>query len=323
MPTPEPATNGLRHALHNRATATGTPAVSVLLPVYNAQRYVATAIESVLTQSFDDFELILIDDGSMDHSLGILREFEQRDDRVRVISRPNTGIVGALNDGLAAARGEFIARMDADDLSLPARFQMQVQFLREHLECVLVGSRVMLIDPDGSPICEWAKETTHEEIDGGHLALRWPVVHPAVMMRRDVLNQVGGYRKQYNTLEDLDLFLRLAEQGRLANLPVVLLHYRQHFGSTCFSRNGEQSDIREAIYKETFERRGLRIPGHQSSESFRAVPRNATDERRRWSWMALEAGHVATARKHALRVARSKPLDKESWRLLYCAMRGH
>ncbi|HSZ59511.1 MAG TPA: glycosyltransferase family 2 protein, partial [Tepidisphaeraceae bacterium] len=99
------------------------------MPVYNAERYLRAAVESVLGQGFGDFELIAVDDGSCDSSLGILREYEGRDPRVRIISRANTGIVGALNDGLRAAGGELIARMDADDISLPQRFEKQVEFL--------------------------------------------------------------------------------------------------------------------------------------------------------------------------------------------------
>src|SRR5579871_2870885 len=102
------------------------PAVSVLLPVYNGERFLAAAVRSVLEQTFSDFELIAIDDGSTDGSRAILEDFARRDARVRVISRPNSGIVGALNDALAQARGEFAARMDADDLCLSGRFAAQV-----------------------------------------------------------------------------------------------------------------------------------------------------------------------------------------------------
>lgn len=299
-----------------------SPTVSVLMPVHNGQLYLPQAVESVLSQTFKDFEFIAIDDGSTDDSLLILREYERRDSRVQVLSRPNTGIVGALNDGLELATGEFVARMDADDIALSERLAKQVAFLRAHPECVLVGSRVLLIDPEGAPIGEWATQTAHEDIDGGHLTLHWPMVHPAVTMRRSIVMQLGGYRQQYNTLEDLDLFLRMAERGRLANLPDVLLHYRQHFGSTCFSRNRQQSDIREAIYRETCARRGMPEPA-SAPETFRAAPRSENAERHRWAWMALESGHVSTARKHAFGLMRRVPLSIESWKLLYCALRGH
>src|SRR5436305_11764547 len=104
-----------------------SPAVSVLMPVYNAQRYIAAAVQSILDQTFTDFELIVVDDGSTDRSGDILRGFAARDPRVKLISRPNTGYVVALNEALATATGEFIARMDADDFSLPKRFERQVE----------------------------------------------------------------------------------------------------------------------------------------------------------------------------------------------------
>ena len=294
------------------------PAISVLMPVFNAQRYLAAAIDSILSQTFTDFELVIVNDGSTDDSPAILEDFARHDPRIRIISRPNTGIVGALNDGLAECRAEFIARMDADDLSRPTRFALQYQHLNDNPDCVLVGSRVLLIDPDGSPIREWITELTHEQIDRAHLERGWPVVHPSVMMRRAPLQQVGGYRKQYETLEDLDLFLRLAEIGKLANLPEVLLDYRQHFSSICHTKSDQQNAIRDAILAETALRRGLPAPPHVPPPQ--SKPRSECH--RLWAWWALNAGHIPTARKHALARLRMLPLSPESWRLTYCALRG-
>src|SRR4051812_38318159 len=110
--------------------------VSVLMPVYNAGRYLAEAVDSVLTQSFRDFEFVIVDDGSTDGSAAMLDDYARQDSRVKLVRRPNTGIVGALNDGLRECRGEFVARMDADDVSLPERFEKQVAYLREHHEVV-------------------------------------------------------------------------------------------------------------------------------------------------------------------------------------------
>src|SRR5436305_9543595 len=126
------------------------PQVSVLMPVYNAIRYIGVAVDSVLSQTFSDFEFIIVDDGSTDGSAEILREYAGRDPRIRLISRPNTGLGFALNEALAVARAPFIARMDADDECLPERFEKQIQYLRNHPECVLLGSRVLWIDSDGA-----------------------------------------------------------------------------------------------------------------------------------------------------------------------------
>jgi len=293
------------------------------MPVYNAGRYLRPAVESILVQTFRDFELVVVDDGSKDDSPAILREYEAKDSRIKILSRPNTGIVGALNDGLAAARGEFIARMDSDDLSTPERFEKQVTYLREHRECVLVGSQVLLIDPEGAPLSpKWDTEYTHEKIDEGHLKGHWPLVHPTVMIRREALALVGGYRSKYQYLEDLDLFLRLAEVGKLASLRDVLLHYRLHPGSICHTREKDQDSLRPDLEADVYKRRGIAAPSHaESSQQSRSL--DGPGERfKLWAWWALRGGNIETARKYALRAFRSAPLQFENWKLMYCALRG-
>ncbi len=303
----------------------GAPRVSVVLPVYNAERYLRPAVESILAQTLDDWELVAVDDGSRDSSLAILRKYEARDPRVRIVSRPNTGIVGALNDGLAAARGELVARMDSDDISLPERLAKQVAFLDAHPDHVLVGSQVMLIDPEGSDLCpKRDTEYTHEGIDNAHLNHRWPLVHPTVIMRKSAVARVGGYRTKYEWLEDLDLFLRLAEVGKLASLPDVLLRYRLHTGSVCHTREADQDAIRPALYAEVYQRRGITTTPPKPPAAGKGGRTLASPGQRDkvWGWWALIGGNVKTARKYAVRSLRATPLDLESWRLMYCALRG-
>lgn len=303
----------------------GSPLISIVMPVFNAGRYLPQAVESILSQTFGDFELIAVDDGSHDDSPGILRDYQKRDPRVRVITRPNTGIVGALNDGLGASRGELVARMDSDDICMPDRLEKQVRFLAENPDHVLVGSQVLLIDPDGSPLCaKRDTEYTHERIDWAHLNHRWPLVHPTVMMRRAAVSSVGGYRTKYQWLEDLDLFLRLAEVGKLASLKDILLHYRLHTGSVCHTREKDQDSIRPELYAEVYQRRGLQPPADQTktrsiSERSLGLP---GERDKLWGWWALIGGNVRTARKYAFRTLRSAPLASDSWRLMYCALRG-
>ena len=169
------------------------PKVSIVLPVHNTARFIRIAVDSLLAQTFCDFEVIAVDDGSTDRSLEILRDYECRDQRVRVISRPRTGIVGALNDGLKAANGEFIARMDADDVAESGRLAAQVAFLESHLACVALGTDVLYTDPEGAPLIRHKPATTHDAIvarllegNGGAL------IHPSVMFRRDAIERVGG-----------------------------------------------------------------------------------------------------------------------------------
>jgi glycosyltransferase involved in cell wall biosynthesis len=297
-----------------------TPQVSVVLAVYNGEKYLRLAVESILAQTFTDYEFIIIDDGSTDDTLGILRHYQTQHSQLRIISRDNKGLTATLNEGLAMARGEFLARMDADDIALPVRLEKQVEYLRGHPETVLVGSRVLLIDPEGMAIREQCVEATHEEIDAGHLNNGWPVVHPSVMMRTAAVREVGGYREPYNMLEDLDLFLRLAEVGKLENIPEVLLKYRQHFGSVTHEKAIEQSELREEIYRETRERRGL--PEMDSAPPARTEPRRRHQQHSMWAWSALKAGNVQTARKHALATLWRAPFSVNSWRVLACAVRG-
>src|SRR6185369_3616134 len=120
------------------------------MPVYNTERYLAAALKSVLAQSFTDFEFIILDDGSTDSSVHIVREFAENDDRIRFFPLEHRGYVSVLRRGLNHCRGEFVARMDSDDISMPERFEKQLQYLRANPDCVAVGTRVVLIDPYGS-----------------------------------------------------------------------------------------------------------------------------------------------------------------------------
>jgi glycosyltransferase involved in cell wall biosynthesis len=299
-----------------------SPAVSVLMPVYNAQRYLSAAVQSILDQTHTSFEFIIIDDGSTDESLTILAKYARRDRRIRLVSRPNTGYVIALNEMLTMACGEFIARMDADDVSMPTRFERQVDYLRAQPQCVGVGSGVVLIDSEGREIRPWSQVTAHEEIDGMHLrGLGGAVTHPAMMFKAWALRQVDGYRPSLQPAEDLDLFLRLSEIGRLANLPDVLLKYRQHAQSVGYQRRGEQVRAALQAVVEAHQRRGLPPPAGIDV----SPPRGAGVSRhhRKWAWWALGAGNVATARKHALRALCLSPWSVASWKVMACALRGH
>jgi glycosyltransferase involved in cell wall biosynthesis len=289
------------------------PLISVVLPVFNAQGYLATAVESILAQSVADFELIAIDDGSTDGSPEVLGKLRQRDSRVHIISRPNTGIVGALNDGLAAARGEFIARMDADDIALPQRFERQLAYLRAHPECVAVGSSVLQIDPDGDPIGvqHWAE--SHAEIDALLLTGGGGLAHPTAMIRTSALRGVGGYRPEYQWIEDKDLWLRLGEIGRLANLREPLLQYRLHESSVCWQREVQQRQLWEKLLAETYRRRGIsrRPPSFRSR--FAAGASRAGRARAKWIRFATRSGNYRTAVKHARQLLQHQPLRPATW----------
>jgi glycosyltransferase involved in cell wall biosynthesis len=298
------------------------PTVSVLMPVHNAGRYLRTAIESILTQTFEDFELLALDDGSTDNSLSILREFEALDGRMRVRSRENKGLVPTLNELIEGARGRYLARMDSDDICRPQRFEKQIAYLDTHPECVAVGSRVLYIDPEGMPIFEPTNELTHEEIDSGHMSgvMAMRICHPCVMMRRAAVMQTGGYW-EHHFAEDLDLFLRLAEIGRLANLSDVLFEYRQHLRSLSHSYPSQYRKFSKLAIDDASKRRGRDID-REKFESILKVESRA-EISRRWAWWALSAGNLATARKHAIKALVRQPFSIENLVVVACAIRGH
>lgn len=298
------------------------PRVSVLLPVYNCDLYLRSALDSICSQKFPDFEVIAVDDGSTDQSLDILQSIAASDSRFRVLSRPNTGIVGAMNDGLELCRGELIARMDADDIALPDRFGRQVAHMDAHPECLALGTRVDMIDSEGNRIRSWSTETRHEAIDNAHmLGNGGAITHPSSMIRRSAIDEVGGYREKCNLAEDLDLFLRLAERGQLANLPDVLLQWRMHLASTGTTKRVAQRAAAATAVREAHERRGIAF---QNLTSLQVKPASEVHQiMRMWAWWALEAGNLSTARKYAWASFRQGPLDREQFRLLACTARGH
>jgi hypothetical protein len=205
-----------------------TPQVSVILPVYNGEPYIGAAVASILNQTFWDFELIVVDGGSTDRSLAVVDELAGGDPRVVVVRQGAASLVRQLNCGISAARGEFLARMDADDISHPERLQRQVEFLRRNPDIAVVGSAMTLIDADGARIRDIDYPQEPRDV-AAFLDTGSPLGHPAVMMRRDLVRQAGGYREILQFAEDYDLWLRLdAQKHLMANLPDRLLSYRHH-----------------------------------------------------------------------------------------------
>ncbi|MBC7784652.1 MAG: glycosyltransferase [Burkholderiales bacterium] len=295
--------------------------MSVILAAYDAEKYLVSAVDSILNQTFTDFELILIDDGSKDSTQRMVQDYGRKDPRVVAISRANKGLTPTLNEGIARAKGEYLARMDADDLSLPRRFAEQVKYLDKNPQCVCVGCRVTLIDPYGSPLKLTTHDLDHEKIDAGLLkGIGWSIVHPAAMMRADAVRQVGGYREQFKTSQDLDLFLRLGEVGRLANIAEPLVQYRQHFESVANTKADEQWRVKSIIVGDAYDRRGLARP--EKWDFSRRVPKPFDEQLEDWVWSALRAGNAGIARRHALALLKMKPFSGRSLKLMLCALRG-
>lgn len=204
------------------------PLVTVLLPVYNAERFIAEAVQSVLNQTFTDFELLVIDDGSTDRSAEIIKRFS--DPRIRYLkNETNQRLIKTLNRGLLEAKGEFIARMDSDDVCFPQRLERQLQFFKREQDVSVAGTFAIRIDETGR------HGSLIQKPVGSELArsvwLPTPLLHPTVMMRRNLVDKGFVYDETCLHCEDYDLWIRLAQAGyRLENLPAPMLFYRVHSG---------------------------------------------------------------------------------------------
>ena len=231
------------------------PKITVLMPVYNAERFLREAMESILQQTFRDFELIVIDDGSTDESSGIISSFQ--DPRIRFEKNgKNAGLIATLNKGLLLARGEYIARMDADDISEPSRFAVQTAFLDGHPDIALVGSWIRVFGAgmryiDRHPL-------THEEIRA-QLFFSNALAHPTVMFRRSAFSEAGlAYEEQYKHVEDYGLWVTATRMLRFANIPKPLLRYRVHNESVSRTYSPVQIENTKRIRGEQLSELGIR-----------------------------------------------------------------
>lgn len=201
------------------------PKISVIMPAYNAEKYIKEAIDSILTQTFRDFELIVLNDCSRDRTEQIILSYQ--DDRVVYLkNEENLGVAATLNKGLAAAEGKYIARMDADDISLPNRFARQVEYLDANPKVAVLGTNTETFNEDGPLYTGWsATDPAQMKVD---LLFSCGLAHPSVMMRREVIQALGGYDLEFEGMEDYDLWCRAAENHHVATLSEILFRYRVH-----------------------------------------------------------------------------------------------
>lgn len=231
----------------------GRPSISVIMSVYNEQDYVRRAIDSILAQSYSDFELVIIDDGSIDNSAAVIAEYP--DPRIRLLRQANQGLERALNRGILLSEGQYIARMDADDQSRPDRFAKQIDFLERRPGCGLVGSCCALL-------LEGERDLRHFRVPLTDRAIRrqimWenPFVHSSVMMKRWVLDKAGPYRPEYRW-GDYDLWCRVLEVCEAANLPDELV-------IRTVRRQGTYRGRKSAHYREKL-RVQLSMPGRETA----------------------------------------------------------
>lgn len=204
---------------------TPRPRVSVVMPVRDGERWLDEAVGSILAQTMHELELVVVDDGSTDGSPRLLAGAAERDARVRILRHDRQGLTAALDRGVRASQAEYVARMDADDVALPQRLELQAAFLDARPDVALVGGAVIATDEEGKP-CGTLRYPVGDRAIRVALRRYNCFVHPAVMFRRSAYLQAGGYR--IDRAQDYDLWLRLAEEWRLANLSEPVLRYRQH-----------------------------------------------------------------------------------------------
>ncbi len=217
------------------------PKISVIMPVYNGENYLNECIDSILNQTFDDFELIIINDASTDSTWKIINEYAQKDQRIRLCkNQENLGLIKSLNKGLNLAQGEYIARQDADDLSMLDRFQKQVEILDKYSNVILVSCDIETIDSHGNSKGFLQRACDSSLVNWYLLFYNHIAGHSQVMFRRKPVLDMGGYSHQNHYSEDYELWSRLSRVGDIHILPEVLLKQRFHDASLCAKRGKDQ-----------------------------------------------------------------------------------
>lgn len=206
------------------------PGISILIPVLNGARFIGGALESLSVQSFRNFEIVAVDNGSTDGTAAILADWAGREPRLRVATMERPGLATALNRAAGLARAPLLARLDADDVAFPERLERQMAAMADRPGLVLLGSSAVLIDASGRSIGDI--RPPHLDRDIRRLQqTSAALIASTTILRADVFRRVGGYREGLNVSEDFDLWLRMSEAGEVANLPEPLVGYRIHAGS--------------------------------------------------------------------------------------------
>ena len=227
-------------------TMESMPKVSVIMSVFNGEPYLSQAIESILSQTFDDFEFIIVDDGSKDGSSQRLDKFARQDKRIRLArNESNLGLIPSLNRGIRMAAGQYVARQDADDISLPERLAQQVRFLDRHRDVGVVGTWMTNVN-EGGKRTAWKTPTTDSLIQWS-LIFCTSIAHATVMMRRCLLDEDVRFRPEMTHAEDYDLWSRLSERTRFANLPHCLYLRQCHKERVSVRHADKQKEVGRAI----------------------------------------------------------------------------
>jgi len=239
-----------------------TPKVSILMPVYNGEKYLRLAIDSILKQSFTDFEFIIVNDGSNDQTKAIIDSYN--DDRIVLIDQKNQGVARSLNNGLKIARGEYVRRHDADDISLAGSLDEQVGFLDDHPEYALLSNQIAFMSDRAkiahnfrNPHNSFFNQKSFIEVDYDMYKKHQPIIHATVLMRSKVLKELGGYRIDFLTSEDVDLWLRFLDNHKAVVLNTCNYFVRLHATSATKVHHSSVDFYRELAYQYAEDRKKL------------------------------------------------------------------
>ncbi len=298
------------------------PQVSIIMAVYNGKHYLPETMQSLLTQTFRDFQLIILDDGSTDGVTDLLRDYAAKDSRIKLIVRENKGLTISLNEGLRLAQSPLIARMDSDDIARPDRLEKQVAYMNAHPECVLLGGAYELIDELGRLLTTLRPPCDNATLQQQCLQGTTPICHPLAMFRRDAALKVNGYDETYKVAQDIDLWLRLGELGELACLPDVILQYRMHQKSISEKKQAQQIANMKRACETAWQRRNI-TGTFKGADGWRA-DENADSKIKqmvKYGWWAFNSGERKTARAYGFQAIKACPFKSDGYRLVYASFK--
>lgn len=293
-----------------------SPTISVLMSTYNRACFLDSSIESILKQSYTDFEFIIVNDGSTDETKERLTVWASKDPRITVLHQSQRGLPAALNHACKKAQGRYLARMDDDDIALPRRFETQLRAMAADPACVALGTAVTRIDEQGARLDTVIPYLANEQITAELLKGNGAaIVHPTLLARTAAVKMVGMYQEEYRRGQDLDLFLKLSEVGRLQNLAEVGLLFRiDSRSSSKVSKHSMEyrKQVENQILSFAYQRRGLGPPPE--------IEYHPSMTQGRWLWtighLALAGGNLRIARQYAIKAISSGPLTPDYFRLL-------
>ena len=289
------------------------PTVSVLMGVYNEEDFLSESIDSILAQTVRDFEFLIVDDNSDDRSPEIIDSYD--DDRIQVIqNETNQGLTVSLNRALKHAQGRYIARQDADDISEPERLERQIQFLETHEQVAVVGTGALLIDDENKVVDRrvgYCNPDFEDFIDKGHL------IHGSIMARGSILEAVGGYDEFFRYAQDQDLWLRIAKDHPIANIPSSLYRHRIHDNSVYFSRKDESTMYGMLARDFINGKSDAEMKSYLESEGVLAYYDELSPERRSAFHRSLarrylRSGHTAAALEECRQARQYEPYDRST-----------